>query len=259
MRYCLAVLRFFLFLILVVLVCLVQPLILLFTKGAVSYIVPRLWHRAVCFIFGVRVRVRGKLEHSSQTLYMSNHISYLDIPVLGSVIKGSFVAKSEVKGWALFGFLSRLQQTAFIIRKKAEIGAAKNDLAGKMADGKDLIIFPEGTSTDGREVRGFKSGLFMLAVESDNPNLLVQPVTLRVDMVDGKSVTTQEDRDLYAWHVDMDMELGPHLWRFAQGRGAVLTVTFHDALPARDYQDRKILCQSCYDAVSGGLLPDPVA
>jgi 1-acyl-sn-glycerol-3-phosphate acyltransferase len=247
------------FALLVILVVLTQPIVLFFTKGPASYVLPRLWHKAVCLVFGLRLRVVGTPCPAGQALYISNHLSYMDIVTLGALIKGSFVAKSEVEGWALFGFLSHLQQTAFIVRKKTEIGVAKDSLAGLITAGKTLIIFPEGTSTDGQSVRAFKSGLFMLATESSNPDLLVQPVTIHVDRSDGRPVRNQNDRDLYAWHIDMEMDLGPHLWRFTKTSGADLTITFQAPLRAGDYSDRKQLCALCYDAVSSGLLNNGVA
>ena len=190
---------------------------------------------------------------------MSNHLSYLDIPALGSIIKGSFVAKQEVEGWALFGFLSKLQQTAFISRKGADARNVKGNLQTMLDDQKDLIIFPEGTSTDGQAVRLFKSSLFALALAETSHDLYVQPVTIRLKSTNNKPITTQYDRDLYAWHIDMDMELDTHLWRFAKTGGAQIDIIFHTPLAAKTYDNRKKLAQNCHDAVSHGLLKGEMA
>ena len=233
-----------------------QSLVLFFTKGPLAYILPRLWHRAVCMIFNIRVQSEGQPSEQAQTIFMSNHISYLDIPVIATILKASFVAKKDVARGPLFGFLSTLQQTAFISRSRNDAGSVKGGLDAMLAEGKSLIIFPEGTSTDGRDVRSFKSSLFSLAIEQgkSNPDLMVQPLTLSMQAVDGKSVETQEDRDLYSWHVDMDTELHDHLWRFACCRGAVIKIKFHTPLRASTFQDRKQLANECYTIVRGSLM-----
>lgn len=231
----------------------IQSLILLFTKGDASRLLPRFWHRIACAIFGIRYTVTGTPNAGKQTLYMSNHISYLDIPVLGSLINGSFVAKSEVAGWPLFGFLADLQRTAYIRRSRTKIAEEKNTLQGRIAAGENLIIFPEGTSTSGFEVEPFKSSLFALAMGDDNENLYIQPVTIRVVEIDGRVPTSKDEQDIYAWPRDVDIDLHHHLWRFTQTRGATLEITFHDPLKASAYKDRKTLAKTCHDNVSKGL------
>ncbi len=214
---------------------------------------PFIWQKYVCTIFQIKVNIIGKPHTSKQTIYVGNHISYLDIPAIGSILRASFVAKKDVKSWPVFGFLSRLQQTAFISRDRKDAKIGKNALDTMLNDGKSLIIFPEGTSTDGREVRNFKSSLFSIAMKENIKNLYIQPITLKMEMANGKEIITQNDRDLYSWHIDMDMPLGEHLWRFAQSKGAVISVNFHDPVKAHDFADRKELAKACYNQVSNGL------
>lgn len=231
----------------------IQLTVLLFDKGEHAYVVPRIWHNVVCFIFDLELKIEGEPYTDSQTIYMSNHTSYLDIPLIGSLLKASFVAKKEVAGWPVFGFLSKLQQTAFISRDKDDAATEKHALHNMLKAGKSLIIFPEGTSTDGREVLPFKSSLFSLAFEADNDALMVQPITLQMDSADGRPLETQDDRDLYAWHNGMDDDLSAHLLRFSKCKGAQVTLKFHPPLKAHDYEDRKKLAKACYDHVSNGL------
>lgn len=251
--------KLFAFMILIVLLTLTQPLVLLFTKGPASYIIPQYWHRAICWVFGIKTVSNGQPHGGAQVIFMSNHLSYMDIPMLGSLIRASFVAKQEVASWPLFGFISRFQQTAFIERKRTAIATAKNALQAMVGDGKNLIIFPEGTSTDGRTVYDFKSSLFSLALGTGHDGLVIQPVTVQAFQADGSPVTTQAQRDHYSWHVEMDTELLPHLWAFAKSHGAILQVTFHPALLAAEYSDRKILSKTCHEAVSSGLKAQLVA
>lgn len=230
-----------------------QSLVLFFTKGRAAYHLPMMWHRMACAIFRIRLTVIGSPNKGQQTLYMSNHISYLDIPVIGSVLKSSFVAKSEVQGWAVFGFLGSLQQTVYMKRQRTKIVEEKNALQTRMDGGNSLIIFPEGTSTSGLEVEPFKSSLFSLAMGEGNENLYIQPITLRVISIDGRAPQSKEEQDIYAWPRDMDMELHHHLWRFAKTTGAKMELTFHAPLRASEYKDRKVLAKACHERVSKGL------
>ncbi len=230
-----------------------QGIFLLLYKGPASYIMPKMWHNGVRKIFGLKYRIEGEPYTQGQTIYMSNHLSYLDIQIIGSVITGSFVAKKDVETWPLFGLLSKMQQTAFISRSKIDAAKEKAVLENMLNEGKSLIIFPEGTSTDGQNVLPFKSSLFSIAFMGHNKDLVVQPVTLSVESADGRPVKTQDDRDLYAWHIDMTTEMPDHLWRFAKSSGATVVLKFHPPLKASDYNDRKTLAKICHDNVSKGL------
>jgi 1-acyl-sn-glycerol-3-phosphate acyltransferase len=249
-----AVIRMLLFLCICLIVVPIQLCVLLVTKGPAAYVAPHIWHKAVCLIFGIKVQVNGVISTDAQTLFVSNHISYLDIPAIGSVLQNaSFIAKKDVSGWPVFGFLSKLQQTAFISRSRADAQKGAQDLDALLDAGKNLTVFPEGTSTDGVVVRPFKSSLFSIAVDEKRPDLLVQPFTIKVLATNGARPETQDERDIYAWHVDMDTELHIHLWRFAKSNGTQLALTFHDPLPVKEYNDRKLLAKACHDTVSNGL------
>ncbi len=220
-------------------------------RGRAVYALPRKWHATMCCLFGIRVVIEGMPLASRQALFVGNHLSYLDILAIGSVLEASFVAKVEVASWPVFGFLSKLQQTAFISRSRATLQNDKYALGQMLAAGRSLIIFPEGTSTDGQTVLPFKSSLFSLALETKAP-LLVQPMTLALTAREGRPVATQADRDYYTWHGDMT--LAPHLWAFATGQGVTLTLRFHPPLDPAAFTDRKLLAQACHEACLSGLL-----
>ena len=228
-----------------------QIVLMLFHRGPYAYVIPHLWQKGVCAIFGLKVIVEGTPLRHRQTVFVCNHISYLDIPVLGSVLKASFIAKREVAGWPVFGFLSRLQQTAFISRSRGDAQREKNALSNMLDEGKSLILFPEGTSTDGSTAAPFKSSLFSMTLEDNRHDLMVQPVTLRIEKVDGKAPDTQAVRDLYAWYGDMTMP--PHLAAFTGCRGATIRVIFHAPVDPKSFSDRKALADQCHAAVSSAL------
>ncbi|MDB2682975.1 1-acyl-sn-glycerol-3-phosphate acyltransferase [Alphaproteobacteria bacterium] len=254
MRKFFAAIKMFAFVLWCLIIVPTQMIVMLFSKGNAAYVIPRLWHKGVCAIFGVSYEIVGEPSRGEQTLYMFNHLSYLDIPLIGGVLnQTSFLAKSEVANWPVFGFLSKLQQTAYIERRRTAIKDESDKIKERVDKRQNLIVFPEGTSTDGVEVRDFKSSLFTLAVGSKNPDLLVQPVTLSLVSTDGKVPETLEDRRNYTWPVEDEIELPEHLWRFAQCRGARVKLTFHETLKASAYSDRKTLAKACHDRVSKGL------
>lgn len=227
-----------------------QMLILLFGRDKAAYILPSLWHRQICRVFGLEIEVINKPVRDRQVIYVSNHVSYLDIPVIASVLPVSFVAKADVESWPFFGLLAKLQQTAFISRARAAVGREKQTLASLLAAGKKLVIFPEGTSSDGSKALPFKSSLLGIALESGE-DMLIQPFTIELAEIDDRPVTSQNDRDLYAWYGDMT--LMPHFWNFAKTKGAKVKLHFHAPIHVKEIQDRKLLAQTCHELVAGIL------
>jgi 1-acyl-sn-glycerol-3-phosphate acyltransferase len=212
---------------------------------------PIWYHRKCCQILGFRVEVRGPRSTAHPTLYVCNHVSYLDIMILGSLIKGSFVAKSEVAGWPLFGWLARLQRSVFIERSGLKAARHRDALNQRLEDGDDLILFPEGTSGDGNQVLPFKSALFSVAERRphDMP-LLVQPVSIAYTRLDGVPMGRYL-RPLFAWYGDMKM--GGHLWHVAGLGWATVVVEFHPPATIEAYGSRKMLSDYCQGRVTAGM------
>jgi 1-acyl-sn-glycerol-3-phosphate acyltransferase len=144
--------------------------------------VPVWWHRAVCRLMGLKVAVAGEMAQGRPLLLVANHVSWKDITVLGSVAPLSFVAKGEVRGWPVFGWLARLQRTVFIDRDdRRKAGAQADEIARRLADDDDVIVlFAEGTTGDGTRLLPFKSSLVgaaerALAGEGES---YIQPVAI---------------------------------------------------------------------------------
>ena len=135
-------------------------------RGRPARRVVRLWHRGCCRIAGLRVRVRGAPALSGPTLFVANHVSYLDIVVLGSLLDAGFVAKSEVAAWPLIGWLARIGRTVFGARRAASCAGQCNALAERLSAGQSLILFAEGTSSDGGRVLPFETSLFAAVARS---------------------------------------------------------------------------------------------
>jgi 1-acyl-sn-glycerol-3-phosphate acyltransferase len=226
---------------------------------------PAFYHRICCRILGLGVEIRGTPSAAAPTLFVSNHLSYLDIEVLGSVIAGSFVAKTEVNTWPFFGALARLQRTVFVDRSKRGTADAQRDsLQSRLEAGDNLVLFPEGTSSDGNRTLPFKSALFAAAGMriGDRP-LTVQPVSIACTALDGIPLGRRL-RPIYAWYGDMD--LLPHLWNVVKQGHLTITVIFHPPVTLEDFRSRKSLADHCWrtiavgvSAANAGRLPEPAA
>ena len=140
---------------------------------------PVLYHRMVCFILGIRVRVHGKRSDVTPTLFVCNHVSYLDVEVLGSLVPGSFVAKAEVATWPFYKTLAKAQRTIFVERTSSKTSASRDEMVKRLDTGDNLMLFPEGTSSDGTRVLPFRTALFGVAqLRRDGKPIVVQPVAI---------------------------------------------------------------------------------
>lgn len=212
---------------------------------------PRAYHRLCWRILGFRVEVKGSPSPRHPTLFAANHVSYTDITILAGIIRGSFIAKTEVAHWPLFGQLAQLQRTIFIDRRRRSAKAHEAAIARRLASGEDLILFPEGTSGDGTRVLPFKSALFGVAgLAPGGARVTVQPVSIAYTALNGMPMG-RAWRPLVAWYGDM--ELGSHLWAWL-GLGTItVKIEFHAPLAAADFASRKSLAEACRRAVAGGL------
>lgn len=208
----------------------------------------RAWHRGALAIAGVRVAVRGAPCAAPGTLLVANHVSYLDIPVLGAAAGVDFVAKAEIAGWPVMGALGRLIDTLYVERRPRLAAAARDALAGRLARGQRLAMFPEGTTTDGRRVQPFRSASFAALEQAQEAQ--VQPVTLRYAACQGLPMH-RDTRWRIAWCGDA--ELVPHLWQLFASGAVVAELEFHPPFAAAG-QDRKTLAARCHTAVAGGLM-----
>lgn len=227
-----------------------QALVLAATRRRAAMRLPRLTHQLLCRALGIRVEVQGVPATGGQVVYLGNHLSHLDVSVLGSVLDASFVAKDDVRDWPLIGWLCGLQQTVFVSRnprRAAEVSAA---LSSALSSGRQLVIFPEGTTSDGSAVLPFKSSLFGVLADPAHRHVVVQPVTIELLEVDGRRVGQGGNRDLYAYYGEM--RLLPHLAAFMRCSGACLRLTFHSPLPASGSMPRKQLASTAYAKVAQG-------
>jgi 1-acyl-sn-glycerol-3-phosphate acyltransferase len=214
-------------------------------------ILPVFYHRCCCRIMGIEVAIAGAMSSVRPTLFVCNHSSYLDITVLGGIVPGCFVAKTEVANWPFFGFLAKLQRTVFVDRRRGTSHRQRDQLKERLHAGDNLILFPEGTSNDGNRVLGFRSSLLSVAeTPSDHGPLIVQPVSIAYVAVNGIPMG-RALRPMVAWYGGMS--LGPHLWQFSRLGRVQVTVGFHPAVGMDRFASRKELTRYCYDSVADGV------
>lgn len=188
--------------------------------------IPLLFHRACLRALNVRVRQSGARPASGPVLIVSNHLSWMDICVIGSVMPVHFIAKSDVAGWPVFGTLARLQRTVFVdrTRRMATAGAAQ-DMSARLNDGAALVLFAEGTTNDGQRMLPFRSALVgaaQTAAGEGDAHAPLQALTVAYVSKAGLPLARAELPEI-AWHGDM--ELPPHL--MARLRGPPLEARLH--------------------------------
>jgi len=234
------------------LACIPVQAALIAIKAPARRTFPQWYHRRCLRLLGLRIEVYGTPATTHPTLFASNHVSYLDITVLGALLPASFIAKSEVAGWPFFGLLAKLQRTVFVARDARQAADQRDDITDRLEAGDDLILFPEGTSGDGNRVLPFKSALFSVAqrrLDGDRP-LTVQPLSLAYAKLDGLPMGRYL-RPFFAWYGDMD--LAPHMWEAISLGTTTVAVTFHEPVTLDDLGSRKALARHCQDAVARGL------
>jgi 1-acyl-sn-glycerol-3-phosphate acyltransferase len=211
----------------------------------------------LCALFGIRVETFGRPCREHGVLLAANHTSYLDMPVLAAVIPLAFVAKSEVAKWPVFGTLSHLARTVFVEReRRSKAGLQRDRIRERLEQGGTIVLFPEGTSSDGNRVLPFKSALLSAAdamvLENDGSKrrVLVQPVSVAYTRLHGIPLG-RELRPYFAWYGDM--ELVPHLWEaFCLGPVDVM-VHYHPPLTVDQFPSRKELTAECERLVAEGV------
>jgi 1-acyl-sn-glycerol-3-phosphate acyltransferase len=206
---------------------------------------PHAYHKLVCRILGIRVHVTGKIDASKPVLLVSNHISWLDIPALSTVAPVCFVAKAEVGTWPFISLLAKLQRTVFVDRTRRTLVKSKaGEIAERLAEGDNIVLFAEGTSSDGNRVLPFRSSLFSAAAFGqgaaiDNgPDVSVQTVAISYTHLHGLPILRHE-RPLVAWYGEMDIM--SHAWNVLKSGPLDVMINIREPVPLASLRDRKEL------------------
>jgi 1-acyl-sn-glycerol-3-phosphate acyltransferase len=206
------------------------------------------YYRVLCRLMRIRVRINGTPVTDRAALFVSNHVSWVDIVVIGSITPVAFVAKREVAAWPLVGITAKMQRTVFVDRtRRQQAGDAIAEMVERLASGTSVVLFAEGTSSDGNRVLPFRSALVGVVKEAGaraESGILVQPMSIGYTALHGIPMGRQH-RPLVAWYGDLDFM--PHIREFIR-RGAVdAVVSYGEPLDADT--DRKTMAKSLEGAV----------
>lgn len=210
----------------------------------------RWYYRRMSRLVGLSIEHRGEPARAP-VLFVANHVSYFDILVLGSVLETCFVSRADVRSWPLLGWSAAVQRTLFIERRRGEAKNHRDVVAERLASGDSLVMFAEGTSSDGNHVLPFKSSLFAVAERRiDGKPLTVQPVTVAYTKLDGVPMGRYL-RPLFAWYGDMTLTM--HLLRALSLGKATVEIVLHEPVTIDGFADRKALSDHCRAQVARGL------
>lgn len=208
----------------------------------IAHQMPVWFHRIVLRLLRVRVTVEGAPAPARPVLLVSNHVSWLDIVVIGAAFPVSFIAKAEVGTWPLIGTFARMQRSVFIDRtRRTATRDAHAQMTERLAQGDPLVLFAEGTTSDGHRVLPFRSALIGAAtsVASEEGPAQIQPLTIAYPGRAG-SEEPLPGPDL-AWYGDMD--LLPHLKEVILGPPIKAVLSFGAPVAIPPEGDRKALAR----------------
>ena len=214
--------------------------------------IPYLYHRILRALIGVRVREIGRRSTDFPLLILANHASWLDIVVITALTPAVFVAKKEVAGWPIFGWLAKLQRTVFIDRERRHrTGAATQEIAERLNGGDAVVLFAEGTSSDGNRVLPFRSALIgavhhAIGSSTHHDRVTVQPLSLAYVNLNGLPLG-HAFRSRVAWYGDAD--LVPHLLGVCAAGAVDVVVSWGEPISYDMSADRKDIARVAEQAV----------
>ena len=228
---------------------LVAVLVFAWAGSSIRNALTQFWSRNLLWILGVRVTIRGsKLQMKDHgMMVVANHISWLDIFLLNAIRPVRFVSKSEVRSWPVFGWLASLAGTLYVERsRRKDTTRINNAMANALSQGDCLAFFPEGSTTDGREIKPFLASLFQPSIDA---GIQLQPVALRYIKPDGSP-------DLAPAYCG-DIPLAETLKKIMGQRRTLAEVIFLPRMDSRVH-NRKALARQCEQVISSALnLADP--
>lgn len=214
-----------------------------------AFLMPLVFHRMVLRILGIRVKLAGEALAQGPALLVSNHVSWLDIPVIGAVAPLVFVAKNDVSAWPGFGWLAKLQYTVFVDRERrtrtVRDGGA---IGGRLNLGDRAVLFAEGTSSDGNRVLPFKSSLVGAVLAGRAEPLRVQALALVYTGRAGLPLLRRE-RPSVCWYGDMT--LVPHLLGIFAAPPLDVTIVLGPVMEMEGPAERKQVTAAAHAFVAG--------
>ena len=217
---------------------------------------PRWWHGNMLRMLGIRVHVHGEMATERPLLIAVNHISWTDIMTLGSLGNVTFIAKSDMARWPLIGFLCGLQRTIFVERdRKRKSGDQVSEVGQRLAGNAAVVLFAEGTTSDGNFLSPFKSTLFAAAdialSEGKVDTMHIQPVAIAYTRLHGLPMGRRH-RMIAAWIGDAD--LVPHIFRLLREGAIDVHVSFGKPVEYTPASNRKQAARHAQEEVRAMMI-----
>lgn len=220
-------------------------LLLVRTGSRYARTFPHWYHKQVCRLLGIRIKLSGSLAPGQPVLLIANHVSWLDIPVLSAVAPLSFIAKQEVAGWPFVGWLAKLQRSVFVNRNsRADVADQAIEIGERLEKGETIVLFAEGTTGDGLRVLPFKSSLLGAALPSrvrpHRTDIAVQSLAICYPRLCGLPIG-RDTMPIIAWYGDMDVP--GHAWGVLKAGPVDVTVAIGPPLPHDEIGNRKAVAR----------------
>jgi 1-acyl-sn-glycerol-3-phosphate acyltransferase len=197
------------------------------------------WSRILIMICGVRIRYHGQ-RASTPTLFVSNHISWLDIFSLLGTFYVTFISKEEVRNWTAIGWLATRVGTLYLKRGSNAMQIASNEMVSLLQSGQNVLLFPEGTTTDGTDVKRFFARMFQASMDA---GVNIQPIALRY--------TENQQLSKIAPFVDSDNFVA-HVWRLTAVSGVTLDIYYCPVIETTG-KTRRELSEAAYQSIRQSL------
>jgi len=212
---------------------------------------PKYWHKVAVWFAGVNVKVNGSIPKTRPLLIVSNHISWMDIPVLGSITDLAFIAKREIGEMPGANFLSYLQRTILVTREnQREAGKQAQAITNRLLNNEAIVLFAEGTTRDGTLIGEFKSSLFGAAQYALASHLMekiyIQPVSIAYTKCHGIRMGRNLRKEV-AWVGDQS--LFPHAKKVLLKSGYDVEVTFGEMIEVDGFAKRRELASQTHAQV----------
>lgn len=222
---------------------------------------PHWYHRQVCRLLGIRLHVDGSVAGDRAVLLVANHTSWLDIIVLSAAAPVSFIAKREVDSWPFVAWLARLQRTVYVDRtRRTAVGGTADEMTRRLQAGDTLVLFAEGTSSDGARVLPFRTALFASVMPAGQPAgqpaeqgaaVAVQPLSIVYTHIHGVPVGRAE-RPMIGWYGDMEM--AGHAWALLRAGPLDVGIKIGPPVSLASFPDRKALARYTETQVRAGVM-----
>lgn len=201
-------------------------------------------------IFNVKLTTNLYKKEVKGTLLVSNHLSYLDIIAISSLIPTNFITSTDIERTPVLGHICKLASCIFVDRRgRMNRSNELSKISNRLLSGENIVIFPEATSTNGEKIIPFKKGLFEAVIQKD---LLISSLCVQYLRINNFPVT-RENRDIVCWYGDMDFL--PHLWRLLQQTEIVMNLNYIEEFFGLSFDNTSDLVSDIEQSIRSSYCP----